>query len=234
VAAGGLESVCFIRKDDSKLQCIKTNEPRPWEAPEELGRVSQVDMNPEFDIVFVVRESDGMVVEVNLRSRTWREHPELGASKSIHVGPGWFECAIGFNNSVICDKHSPPEDLGPVLDVSVGNNLACTVKVDATIACWGRQDLNPDVFENIPEGTHTMIAASNDYSSEVCAVRTDKTVTCWGNPLVTSTFVPENLGRVREIVGGYSYFCAVRENDELVCWGDNSYGALAPEYAEDS
>ena len=64
------------------------------------------------------------------------------------------------SGSVVCfgsNEHGqtdPPEDLGPVVELSSGHYHACAMRADGTVACWGRNNHRqtevPDCLKQLP------------------------------------------------------------------------------------
>jgi hypothetical protein len=61
---------------------------------------------------------------------------------------------------------------GTYTSVSAGGGIACGVKTDSTIACWGLVDSS-----EVPAGSFTSVSVGGD--GGVCAIRTDRSVVCW-------------------------------------------------------
>jgi len=61
---------------------------------------------------------------------------------------------------------------GTYTSVSAGGAIACGVKTEGTIACWGLVDSS-----GVPAGTFTSVSVGGD--GGVCAIRTNGSVVCW-------------------------------------------------------
>jgi hypothetical protein len=118
---------------------------------------------------------------------------------------------------------TPPDDLGPVTQITAGGAHTCAIKsVDATVVCWGAngsgQATPPDDL-----GPVAQIAAGG---SRTCAIKSaDETVVCWGANGSGQTVVPVDLGPVIQIALGDGHICAIKSADgTVVCWGQNGQG----------
>lgn len=96
--------------------------------------------------------------------------------------------------------------------VSVGDHHVCALRVDGSIACWGRNDFGE---ASPPPGTGFKLVAANNIST--CAIRADDTVTCWGNDAYGRFNVP--AGRFTRLTSGWGYICGLRAEGSLACWG---------------
>ncbi len=82
-------------------------------------------------------------------------------------------CAIAQNNTPVCwpQYHIDPPYGIAATQVSVGSGFACGLKIDGTVACWGRNLLPP-------AGTFTQVSAGG---SHACGLKRDGSVSCWGS-----------------------------------------------------
>jgi hypothetical protein len=113
-------------------------------------------------------------------------------------------------------KASPPT--GTFISVSVGYAVACGLKIDSTVACWGGNgDFHPGE-DTPPTGTFASISAG---ATAACGVRADGSVTCWGES--GGGYLPGDAPPV----GGFSSVsagsplgaCAINSADRsIVCW----------------
>jgi len=71
-----------------------------------------------------------------------------------------------------CVDATPPG--GTFNSISVGQNYACGVKTDGTVACWPGADFMP-----LPAGTYSSVSVGGD--GTICGVMTDGTLACWGS-----------------------------------------------------
>src|SRR5688572_4080940 len=101
--------------------------------------------------------------------------------------------------------------LGPVAQVSVGEDHTCALGSDGAIACWGS---GFRAEATAPVGTFTQVDAGGDHS---CAVRTDETLACWGNN--DNYQVRPPTGSFTQVSAGSDFNCALRTDGTAVCWG---------------
>ena len=106
---------------------------------------------------------------------------------------------------------SAPVDAAVVMvkSVAAGNGFGCAVLSDATVMCWGRNDLG-----------QTGQPALGDLQ-------------CGTLPCRPPTRVP-NLKSVAAVATGGSSACAVTTTGDLYCWGENQPGPLGHAAASDS
>lgn len=107
--------------------------------------------------------------------------------------------------------------------MSVGDEHACAIRSDFTIACWGK---NNHGQADAPPGKYTAIAADDDHT---CAIALDGTIECWGvnHPGADQTIPP--VGRFVDISaddsGNGGHNCAIRAGSgSIECWGWNRRG----------
>lgn len=139
--------------------------------------------------------------------------PSAGALCGIREGTGQLECRVGSGASV----QSPPA--GAFVSLAVGAHLACALRADGTLACWGRD------APASTAGTYESVFVSDD---KACAIRTvDSKVQCWGSPWPTSQ--PPDVA-VTALSFDSSFGCAIRKSDQRrVCWGaENASAPTAP------
>ncbi len=162
-------------------------------------------------------------------------------------------CAVKADGSVICwggvnqyGETTPPDDLGPVRNVSPGMRHTCATQVDGTVRCWGRdtfgQATPPNDLDMVVE-----VHAADEYS---CAVRINGTLRCWGRLIKAYRYwpnypfppvpfppydvsnpqdgvswrgadvtPPEDLGPVLTLTTGPNGVCAVMVDHTVRCWG---------------
>ena len=134
---------------------------------------------------------------------------------------GWTRSASDPLNGFVS-----PESDGQFLAVAAGNNFACAIKTDNTVACWGD---NASGATTPPKDKLLTISARNNH---VCGIRFDHTTTCWGEDgnVNRGGAVPEDLQNTRllTIDAGNAYSCAIKEDQSFTCWGDNTGDKLSP------
>lgn len=87
---------------------------------------------------------------------------------------------------------------------------ACAIRVDGTLACWGKNDAGQ---ATPPAGTFRQVTAGYRYT---CGLRTDGTIACWGVNSGTNLTPPS--GTFEQIDTG-SGSCAIRADGTVACWG---------------
>jgi cysteine-rich repeat protein len=130
----------------------------------------------------------------------------------------------------------------PFLQVAVGDNHTCAVRVDSTLWCWGNNasgQLRLASTKNRLSPANVGGTAWNRVScgqSHSCSLRTDGSLSCWGNnssgQLGDSTI---GAGGQTEVVGNSAWksvsagsyqTCGVQQDGTLWCWGDDTNGQL--------
>ena len=107
--------------------------------------------------------------------------------------------------------------------VSAGGAHTCGVRVDGSVACWGRDSeyglLSP------PEGEFASVSAGDWHT---CGVRVDGSVACWGSNLSAllefggQATPPE--GKFTSVSAGDLHTCGLKANGSIACWGMAQYG----------
>jgi alpha-tubulin suppressor-like RCC1 family protein len=87
----------------------------------------------------LLRMPGGAVGEVYLeRDReTWLDLAGFSDARQIFGSP---PCTLGRDNVLACGTHSGTETLAGVARAARGEGFTCAVLLDATVACWGRND----------------------------------------------------------------------------------------------
>ncbi len=112
---------------------------------------------------------------------------------------------------VTIDPASP--DCNESTAVAVGDQHACALRINQTIACWGSNNYGES---NPPPGQFTAISAGGDHS---CGLRTDGTVTCWGYNRFGQSDAPS--GQFKAVGAGVWHSCGLRHNNTVTCWGND-------------
>jgi alpha-tubulin suppressor-like RCC1 family protein len=132
-----------------------------------------------------------------------------------------------------------PEAIG----VEVGNDAACFIRPDRTVACVGRhfgpvrmtQRADSSMTE-IVEGLERVVDLAIGEAAG-CALLDDASVRCWGDNTwgqvgrpglaPTAAAVPVfGLGEVAQIAGSFDTTCARTAAGAVKCWGRNMFGVL--------
>jgi len=106
---------------------------------------------------------------------------------------------------------------GSFNQVSAGSVVACGVRIDHTLACWGS---NNNGLTKPPTGSFSQVSMG---SSVACGVRRDHTLDCWGKTVDAHFRLPEPpAGSFSQVSVGNGVACGVRINHTLVCWAANN------------
>ncbi len=135
--------------------------------------------------------------------------------------------------AVLTVTAAPPVTTGPAQagKLAAGDQNTCAVRADATLACWGRNDLGqvgpagsaiwstPYV---LPLVGVTAVAVGD---TQTCAIHGPGDLSCWGGGTRTPTLVAGHTG-VRAVSVGAAHRCFVSSGGGVFCWGANSLGGL--------
>ena len=103
--------------------------------------------------------------------------------------------------------------------LSGGDDLACALKIDGSVVCWGGNAIQP------PAGSSFVQISSGGLHS--CGLKSDGTITCWGQNNFGQNNVPSGLGTIVQVVAGYNHTCALKDDGTVACWGQNTLQQLA-------
>ncbi|MFN0180234.1 MAG: PKD domain-containing protein [Gemmatimonadales bacterium] len=108
---------------------------------------------------------------------------------------------------------------GTVSKVTATDRVACALRTDTSIACWGGYEWG---LASPPPGTYTDVDLGDEHG---CAVKTNGEVACWGqnnhnqaNP-APGTFVA--------VKAGFATTCAKSANQILTCWGNDFWHVVS-------
>lgn len=140
----------------------------------------------------------------------------------------------------------PPPVTMYATDVAAGQDFACAVQTDGTLACWGQNGYGQMGFGHKPYtlvgkrafGIDDALAVAAGWNHS-CVLTTARTVTCLGHDtsgqLGAPARVPNqwtvgptiaHLSSVRSLTAGYEHTCALLRSHRVMCWGANGFGQL--------
>ncbi len=110
--------------------------------------------------------------------------------------------------------------LGCWSQVTVGRDHSCGLKKDGSVACWGDNSDNEQLF---PAG-NDFVAIDSGYQ-HTCAQRTDGTISCWGSDTYGASSPPEDVAFL-SFTCGLGACCGITadETNNALCWGQNTDG----------
>ena len=137
-----------------------------------------------------------------------------------------FACVLLHGGSVRCagSNGEPPDDLGPVAQIGVGDYHSCALTVSREVRCWGS---NRSGRATPPDdlGPVAQLAVGEEYN---CAVTVSGRVRCWGDNENGRSSPPTDLPPVAEVAVGDLHSCALTVSGGVRCWGRNSSGQSRP------
>ena len=188
---------------------------------------------------------------------------EVPAGRFSEVFAGSPACALRVDGVLLCwHDHSDGAPartaviasapwVGPLTAAAyaAGNDVACGIRSDATMACWG--NFNPEQQRDSPEGAYTALSISS--SSALCAVATNAAARCWsttysGNPRdwftpcgrspkaedcwgkiiqghIANRPLSVRRGSYTGVAVGLDHACGIRTDSTVACWGSRYYNA---------
>jgi subtilisin-like proprotein convertase family protein len=137
-----------------------------------------------------------------------------GTYQSVSVGTEGG-CAVSTSGSLSCwggtSYQQPATANFKKVSVAPDGWLACGIRADSTVVCWGEQvKWNSNL--SAPNDAFTSVSCGNHHC---CGVRVDKTLKCWGD--VAQTFPGWKINVA--VVSGLDHSCAMNENGAIACWG---------------
>ena len=143
----------------------------------------------------------------------------------VHLNGGSVRCTGDDENG----RATPPEDLGAVAQLSVGEFHSCALTVSGRLRCWGNNFLG----QASPPGDLGRVAQIGVGSRHSCALMVSGRVRCWGfNGLPNApdgrAMAPEDLGAVAQLAVGRYHNCALTVSGGVRCWGNNFLGQASP------
>ncbi len=219
------------------------------EASTDAATDADADAAPPVDTVAQVsvggnhtcfRFTSGLVRCVGLNSEDaspTRMYPKLGDGVIVHAG-----CPVAGADCSL--KPVLVLGLTDAVDVRAGAYHTCAVKPDATVVCWGQNDVG-----QIGDGTKTArptpvaVAGLTDVvqlavgANVTCARKSTGALLCWGHnsrgqmgdgTLIDRT-TPKAVPGMTDVIDvsiGDGSVCAIRTGGAVACWGANRYGSL--------
>ena len=137
-----------------------------------------------------------------------------------------YPCGNVPDGKTVCWDPYEETFVGPtpreVAAFSAGDDSACWLLPDGTVACWGRIGSPVGTFQSVVVGEAV-------YRGFACAVRSNGELACWGDNGHDwgNVFPPE--GTFKSVSAGYVHACAIKMDDTVVCWGSvGTYGRGVP------
>jgi alpha-tubulin suppressor-like RCC1 family protein len=130
----------------------------------------------------------------------------------------------------------------PFLQVAVGGNHTCAIRVDSTLWCWGNNAFGQLRIQNTSNRLSPAQVSGPGWSqvscgqSHSCSIRSDGSLSCWGNnasgqlgnSAVGASGQAEVAGNApwASVSAGSYQTCGVQQDGTLWCWGDDTNGQL--------
>ena len=155
-----------------------------------------------------------------------RSTPPSWAGAGGAVG-GWAESQLrvdGGGSSALLGQRCwmvvplPPDDLGPVTQLDLGDEHSCALTVLGSVRCWG-SDADGRTMPPDDLGAVTQLDVGDEHS---CALTVLGELRCWGGRVVDISSLPPGLVTAIESSG----FCALLADGSLYCRPDRQ--DLAP------
>ena len=146
----------------------------------------------------------------------------------------YFACVLLNGGSVRCGgdntdgRATPPEDLGPVVQLGLGDLHSCAVTVGGQVRCWGSNGFNNQATPPNDLGPVAQLSVDLGHS---CALTVLGRVRCWGypgDPPDGRIMPPDDLGLVAQIGTGVFFSCALTVSGQVRCWGFNGDDRATP------
>jgi prepilin-type N-terminal cleavage/methylation domain-containing protein len=175
----------------------------------------------------------------------------LKSDNKLYCWGSNYHGELGFTTTYGTNYQPKPvnSDTTPWLEVGLGNDISCGIKINGLLYCWGNSsqgsigDGLPGFYRVVP----TLVSGGfTDWkkvssSMTVCAIRGASGVGvayCWGEnnygQIGDGTTVQRNVPTL--VSGGFTDWieisstrhnaCGIRSTGELYCWGRNHYGQI--------
>ena len=140
------------------------------------------------------------------------------------------------------------KDITNATSVSAGNGHACALHDDATISCWGVNEIGqlgngqsgqgknsavPTRVQDITDATAAVAGGTSTFGRS-CALHQDGTVSCWGSQGSPVPAKISGIENAKAITTGSYHSCALHEGATISCWGYNDDGQLGNGTRDDS
>ena len=134
------------------------------------------------------------------------------------------------------------KNISNATSVSAAIEHTCALHDDATISCWGANEIGqlgngqegqgknsavPVKVQNISDATAAVTGGGGDGRS--CALHRDGTISCWGSQNSTVPAKIEGVENAKAVTTGDEHTCALHEGGTISCWGYNDDGQLGNE-----
>ena len=176
-----------------------------------------VDLPPALD--FTIRDDEPPTVQ----------QIRVGLDEDDEDDEG-FACVLLNDGSVRCGgdntdgRATPPDDLGPVVQIGLGEDHSCALTVLGEVRCWGDNGSGRSTPPN-DLGPVAQLTVGRTHS---CAVTVSGRVRCWGGNGDGQSTPPGDLRLVAQIGLGFIHSCALTVGGVVRCWGNDDFGQSSP------
>ena len=149
---------------------------------------------------------------------------DLSTTSTVAVVAGRVEsCAVDEDGAVRCwgEQSALPEDLSPVMQLSLGDGHGCALHADGEVSCWGDNAGNAGDKATPPDNLGPVLRLALGYEHS-CALQRDGQVRCWG-----TNMPPVDLGPAMQLTSGANHSCALLADGAVRCWGANDFDQLS-------
>ena len=109
----------------------------------------------------------------------------------------------------------PASDPAALVQISVGEDHVCGIRLDQKLACWRRNDHGQ---ADPPSGEFTEVSSGRYHS---CAINISQVVECWGGNSYAAASPPTDT--FLQLDGYHDTYCGVQTNFAINCWGQQEY-----------
>ncbi len=206
-----------------RMTCTLTEDGTPWCAK----GLSSVVSSKRF-VHLSLSPSDACGVQTDGAVFCWSRHssakPPVPDGTFTQVAQGLGNvCGVTTLGEIRCVAEAesnvlaPPEGHYRAIAIAPDASLACGLRVDGTVACWGNSQDSPGILP--PRGAFTSISAG---TSTFCGTRQDGSIDCWPRERTVPP-VPFD-----EIALGRTHGCGWTKDRRVLCWGSNDCGHSTP------